>query len=77
MNDYEKYVTEVNNIFSLLEKLKNSWTNNDNLSSIEEINEFKNVVIRGANYLEKKDKKEVEKWLEKWHMKKWNKHINL
>ena len=62
MNDYEKYVTEVNNIFSLLEKLKNSWTNNDNLSSIEEINEFKNVVIRGANYLEKKDKKEVEKW---------------
>ena len=61
MNDYEKYVTEVNNIFSLLEKLKNSWTNNDNLSSIEEINEFKNVVIRGANYLEKKDKREVEK----------------
>lgn len=61
MNDYERYVTEVNNIFSLLEKLKNSWTNNDNLSSIEEINEFKNVVIRGANYLEKKDKKEVEK----------------
>ena len=61
MNDYKKYVTEVNNIFSLLEKLKNSWTNNDNLSSIEEINEFKNVVIRGANYLEKKDKKEVEK----------------
>lgn len=61
MNDYEKYVTEVNNIFSLLEKLKNSWTNNDNLSSIEEISEFKNVVIRGANYLEKKDKKEVEK----------------
>ena len=61
MNDYEKYVTEVNNIFSLLEKLKNRWTNNDNLSSIEEINEFKNVVIRGANYLEKKDKKEVEK----------------
>ena len=36
MNDYEKYVTEVNNIFSLLEKLKNSWTNNDNLSSIDE-----------------------------------------
>lgn len=61
MNDYEKYVTEVNNIFSLLEKLKNTWTNNDNLSYIEEINEFKNVVIRGANYLEKKDKKEVEK----------------
>lgn len=61
MNDYEKYVTEVNRIFSLLEKLKNSWTNNDHLSSIEEINEFKSVVIGGANYLEKKTKKEGKK----------------
>ena len=61
MNDYEKYVTEVNNIFSLLEKLKNSWTNNDSLNSIEEINEFKDAVIRGANYLGNKDKKEEYK----------------
>lgn len=60
MNDYEKYVTEINHIFSLLEKLKNSWTNNDNLNSIEEINEFKSVVIGGADYLEKKCKKEGE-----------------
>jgi hypothetical protein len=61
MNDYEKYVTEVNKIFSLLEKLKNSWTNNDNLSSIEDINEFKSAVIGGADYLDKISKKEGAK----------------
>lgn len=61
MNDYEKYVTEVNRIFSTLEKLKNGWTNNDNLSSIEEINEFKSVVIGGAGYLDKKVRKEGKK----------------
>lgn len=53
MNDYEKYVTEVNNIFAILEKLKNGWTANDNLTHIEQINEFKRVVINGANYLDK------------------------
>ncbi len=53
MNDYEKYVTAVNKIFSILEKTKNSWTNNDNLSSIEEINEYKKAVINGATYIQK------------------------
>lgn len=61
MSDYEKYVTEINRIFSLLEKLKNGWTNNDHLNSIEEISEFKSIIIRGANYLEKQDKKERKK----------------
>ncbi len=62
MNDYEKYVTEVNRIFSILEKLKNSWTNNDSLNTIEEINEFKNPVIQVASFLEKeaKDVKDEE-----------------
>ena len=58
MNDYEKYVTSVNQIFSILEKLKNSWTNNDSLNVIEEINEFKNPVIQVASFLEKQSKKE-------------------
>jgi len=74
MSDYEKYVTEVNRIFSLLEKLKNNWTNNDSLNFIDDINEFKNVVIGGANYL---DKKEESKWLEIWHMMKWKKLVLL
>lgn len=56
MNEYESYVTEINKIFSLLEKLKNSWTNNDNLNHIEDINEYKRAVIQAANFLEKKQK---------------------
>lgn len=57
MNDYERYVTEINNIFSILEKLKNSWTNNDNLNYIEKINEHKRTVINGASVLESKCRK--------------------
>lgn len=34
MNDYEKYVTEINSIFSILEKLKASWKSSDSLSAI-------------------------------------------
>lgn len=54
MNEYEKYVTEVNSIFAILEKLKNNWNNNDNLAHIEQINEYRKAVIQGANFLEKK-----------------------
>ena len=63
MKDYEKYVTEVNNIFSVLDKTKNNWTNNDNLSFIEEINEFKKSVIEGASIIQKSAKlqKDVNK----------------
>lgn len=60
MNDYEKYVTEVNTIFTILEKLKNGWTTNDNLTHIEQINEFRKEVIKGADYLEKKRKNDGE-----------------
>lgn len=58
MNDYERYVTEVNSIFSILEKLKTSWKNNDNLGMIEEIYEHKNTVINAANYLQQQKKSE-------------------
>ncbi len=53
MKEYEIYVKEVNNIFSILEKLKNVWPNNDNLNHIDEINQYKRAVIQGANYLNK------------------------
>lgn len=56
MNDYEKYVTEINSIFSILEKLKASWKNSDSLSAIEEIYEHKNTVINAANYLQQQKK---------------------
>lgn len=58
MNDYERYVTEVNSIFSILEKLKTSWKNSDNLGMIEEIYEHKNTVIDAANYLQQQKKSE-------------------
>ncbi|MDO5002905.1 MAG: hypothetical protein Q4E39_01570 [bacterium] len=57
MNEYENYVKEVNNIFSILEKLKNSWSNNDSLTHIEEINQFKKAVIKGADFLDKESRK--------------------
>lgn len=62
MSEYDMYVKEVNNIFSNLEKLKNSWANNDNLSHIEEINQYKRAVIQGANFIAKQNengKKEI------------------
>lgn len=62
MSEYDVYVKEVNNVFSILEKLKNSWTDNDNFNHIEEINEFKKPIIQGANFLVKQQeegKKEI------------------
>lgn len=53
MKEYDTYVREVNNIFSILENLKNTWPNNDNLNHIEEINQYKRAVIQGANFLNK------------------------
>lgn len=53
MNEYDTYVKEVNNVFSILENLKNTWPNNDNLNHIDEINQYKRVVIQGANFLNK------------------------
>lgn len=57
MNDYEKYVTEVNNIFKVLETLKNAWTNSDSLNLVEEISEYKTPVIEAASFLQNQIKK--------------------
>lgn len=57
MKDYDLYVKEVNNIFTILEKLRNSWPNNDNLNHIEEINKYKKIIISGANYIQKESGK--------------------
>lgn len=59
MNEYENYVKEINNIFSVIEKLKNSWSNNDSLNHIDEINQFKKIVIQGADFLEQESRKKV------------------
>ena len=59
MNEYENYVKDVNNIFSILVKLKNSWSNNDSLYHIDEINQFKKIVIQSADFLEQESRKKV------------------
>lgn len=61
MSDYEKYVTEINNIYSKLEKLKNSWTNNDSLNFIDEINKYKNSIINAASFLQEQTKNKSTK----------------
>ena len=43
MNNLEKYQQEINTIYSCLEKLSNTWTNQDN------INEYKEDAINFAN----------------------------
>ncbi len=48
MNEYNSYVNSINKIFECLNKMKNNWTDQDNLSYIESIEEYKKVVIDSA-----------------------------
>lgn len=48
MNEYNSYVNSINKIFDCLNKMKNNWTDQDNLSYIESIEEYKKVVIDSA-----------------------------
>ena len=52
MNNYEKFVTEINNIFAIIEKTK-TWDNNDNSALIDEINAYKKSVIHAASLIQK------------------------
>lgn len=49
MNNLEKYQQEINTIYSCLEKLSNTWTNQDNINYINNINEYKEDAINFAN----------------------------
>ena len=53
MSEYNQYVTAVNKIFDHLSKMKANWTNSDNLSYIESIEEYKEVVINSVNLFNK------------------------
>ena len=41
MSDYNDYVTAVNKIFDYLNKLRTGWDSQDNISHIENIEEYK------------------------------------
>ena len=45
MSDYNDYVTAVNKIFDYLTKMRAGWDSQDNISHIENIEEYKRVVV--------------------------------
>lgn len=61
MDDYNQYVTAVNKIFDYLEKMKVGWSNTDNSNYIDNIGEFKNVVISKADEIKKPPTIKLEK----------------
>lgn len=48
MSEYNQYVTAINKIFNYLTKMKAGWDNSDNLSYIESIEEYKEIVINSV-----------------------------
>ena len=48
MTDYNKYVLAVNKIFEIINKLKSSIQDPDNLSRISNIEEYKTLVVNSA-----------------------------
>jgi len=53
MHDYNQYVTAINKIYDYVAKLKAGWDNQDNLSYIEKIEGFQNMVTGSANEFKK------------------------
>lgn len=49
MSEYEQYVDSINKIYSYLEVMKTVWTDQDNISYLENLETYKQVVINNAN----------------------------
>ena len=62
MSEYEQYVQSINTIFAIINKMKSLLPEQDNLSLIENIEQYKQVVITNANLFsnQKVQKNEVE-----------------
>lgn len=58
MSDYNKYVLAINKIFEVLKNCKEKWNDNDNLSKIADLEEYKNIVIKAANAFPNSNKSE-------------------
>ena len=58
MSEYNQYVTAVNKIFDYLAKMKAGWKNIDNENYIASIEEYKQVVINGAEKFKSPQAKE-------------------
>lgn len=62
MSEYEKYVNAVNKIYGYLEVMKTVWTDQDNISYLDNLETFKQIVINNANLFDpnKKISSEME-----------------
>lgn len=62
MTEYEQYVDAVNKIYSYLEMMKTVWTDQDNISYLDNLETYKQVVINNANIFDpnKKASNEME-----------------
>lgn len=60
MSDYNQYVSAVNKIFEIIAKMKQSWTNQDNISYIESIEEYKQIVIDNVKLFDSSTKQQEE-----------------
>ena len=49
MTEYAQYVDAVNKIYSYLEMMKTVWTDQDNISYLDNLETYKQVVINNAN----------------------------
>ena len=49
MKEYNQYVTAVNKIFDYLSKMKAGWQSIDNINYIENIEEYKQAIIKNAD----------------------------
>lgn len=62
MSEYEQYVDSINKIYGYLEVMKTIWTDQDNLSYLENLETYKQIVINNANLFD--PNKKVQKRME-------------
>ncbi len=56
MTDYKKYVIAVNKIFEIIDKMKLSWTDQDNLNYLKKIEDYKDIVIETSKKISQDEK---------------------
>ncbi len=60
MTDYNKYVTAINKIFDYLTKMKTGWNSVDNITYIEKIEEYKQLVAAKATEIKNNNTDNLE-----------------
>ncbi len=62
MTEYEQYVDSVNKIYGYLEVMKSVWQDQDNISYLDNLESYKQIVINNANIFDpnKKVSNEME-----------------